>query len=171
MFFLTSGFLAFEQKTLLNLFSNPFQLNLLGFILVYFYCVMVLVISWKKKPHLHEFAIFFTVIYSLPFLTNLTVEGTLPQIFDLWNADYRAVIPLILSIILYKDRELRLRRLTNQLEIQNRNKDLFLARTSHELRTPLAGMIGLCESILERKDGLAGAFVRKLEIAVNSGGE
>ena len=35
---------------------------------------MVLVISWKKKPHLHEFAIFFTVIYSLPFLTNLTVE-------------------------------------------------------------------------------------------------
>ena len=169
VFFLTTGFLAFEQKTLLKLFSNPFQLNVLGFILVYFYCVMVLVISWKKRPHLHEFAILFIVIYSLPLLTNLTVEGTLPQIFDLWNADYRAVIPLILSIILYKDRELRLRRLTSQLEIQNRNKDLFLARTSHELRTPLAGMIGLCESILERKEGLAGAFVRKLEIAVNSG--
>ena len=30
-------------------------------------------------------------------------------------------------------------------------------------------MIGLCESILERKEGLAGALVRKLEIAVSSG--
>ena len=167
--FMAIGFLAFEQEKLLNIFTNPFQLSILGFIFVYFYCVMMLVASWKRRPHLHEFAVGFTVIFSLPFLSNLTVEGTLPPIFDLWIPDYRAIIPLILSIILYKDRELRLRNLTHLLEVQNRNKDLFLARTSHELRTPLAGMIGMCESILEKKAGLAAALVRKLEVAVNSG--
>ena len=167
--FLVWGFLAFEHQNLLNFVNNPLQLNILGFILIYFYCAMALVSVWKKKRHLQEFTVAFVVIYALPMLTNLSIKGVLPPVFDVWDGNYRAVIPLILSIILYKDRELRLRRLTNLLEIQNRNKDLFLARTSHELRTPLAGMIGMCESILEKKAELAAALVRKLEIAVNSG--
>jgi len=167
--FLALGFLAFEQQSLLDFVNNPFQLNILGFILVYFYCVMALISVWKKRSHLREFTVAFTVIYALPMLSNMAVKGILPPIFDAWDGNYRAVIPLILSIILYKDRELRLRSLTHLLEVQNRNKDLFLARTSHELRTPLAGMIGMCESILEKKAGLAAALVRKLEVAVDSG--
>ncbi len=167
--FLALGFLAFEQQSLLDFVNNPFQLNILGFILVYFYCVMALISVWKKRSHLREFTVAFTVIYALPMLSNMAVKGILPPIFDAWDGNYRAVIPLILSIILYKDRELRLRSLTHLLEVQNRNKDLFLARTSHELRTPLAGMIGMCESILEKKAGLAAAVVRKLEVAVDSG--
>ncbi len=167
--FLALGFLAFEQQSLLDFVNNPFQLNILEFILVYFYCVMALISVWKKRSHLREFTVAFTVIYALPMLSNMAVKGILPPIFDAWDGNYRAVIPLILSIILYKDRELRLRSLTHLLEVQNRNKDLFLARTSHELRTPLAGMIGMCESILEKKAGLAAALVRKLEVAVDSG--
>ncbi|MDG2195966.1 MAG: response regulator [SAR324 cluster bacterium] len=167
--FLALGFLAFTQQSILHSVNNPFQFIVLGFILVYFYCVMALISVWKRRSHLQEFTVVFTVIYALPMLSNMAVKGILPPVFDAWDGNYRAVIPLILSIILYKDRELRLRRLTHLLEIQNRNKDLFLARTSHELRTPLAGMIGMCESILEKKAGLAATLIRKLEVAVSSG--
>ena len=167
--FLVLGFLAFAQQSIFHSVNNPFQFIVLGFILVYCYCVMALISVWRSRSHLQEFTVVFTIIYALPMFSLLAVKGILPPVFDAWDGNYRAVIPLILSIILYKDRELRLRRLTHLLEIQNRNKDLFLARTSHELRTPLAGMIGMCESILEKKAGLAPTLVRKLEVAVNSG--
>jgi len=167
--FLVLGFLAFNQQSILHSVNNPFQFIVLGFILVHFYCVMALISIWRSRSHLQEFTVVFTIIYSLPMLSLLAVKGILPPIFDAWDGNYRAVIPLILSIILYKDRELRLRRLTHLLEIQNHNKDLFLARTSHELRTPLAGMIGMCESILEKKAGLTATLIRKLEVAVSSG--
>ena len=167
--FLVLGFLAFNQQSILHSVNNPFQFIVLGFILVHFYCVMALISIWRSRSHLQEFTVVFTIIYSLPMLSLLAVKGILPPIFDAWDGNYRAVIPLILSIILYKDRELQLRRLTHLLEIQHHNKDLFLARTSHELRTPLAGMIGMCESILEKKAGLTATLIRKLEVAVSSG--
>ena len=147
----------------------PLQLTVLGFLLTYFYCTFLLLNSWKKKPHLQEFTVAYILVYSTVVVTNLSVKGLIPPDFNLWDGNYRAVIPLILSLILYKKRELKFREMANLLKIQDKNKDLFLARTSHELRTPLSGMIGLCENILEKAEGIAPSFVRKLELVVHSG--
>ena len=149
--------------------SIPFQLIVIGFITSYFFCCFLLIQSWNKKPHLNEFSIAFILVYSLVIFTNFSVRGILPADFNLWDGNYRAVIPLILALILYKDREVKMRNMANLLSLQDKNKDLFLARTSHELRTPLSGMIGLCENMLEKAEGLTPSFIRKLKLVVQNG--
>ena len=62
-----------------------------------------------------------------------------------------------------------MRNMANLLSLQDKNKDLFLARTSQELRTPLSGMIGLCENMLEKAEGLTPSFIRKLKLVVQNG--
>ena len=149
--------------------SIPFQLIVIGFIVSYLFCCFLLIQSWNKKPHLNEFSIAFILVYSLVIFTNFSVRGILPEDFNLWDGNYRAVIPLILALILYKDREVKMRNMANLLSLQDKNKDLFLARTSHELRTPLSGMIGLCENMLEKAEGLTPSFIRKLKLVVQNG--
>jgi len=149
--------------------SIPFQLIVIGFIVSYLFCCFLLIQSWNKKPHLNEFSIAFILVYSLVIFTNFSVRGILPEDFNLWDGKYRAVIPLILALILYKDREVKMRNMANLLSLQDKNKDLFLARTSHELRTPLSGMIGLCENMLEKAEGLTPSFIRKLKLVVQNG--
>ncbi|MEC8236576.1 MAG: response regulator, partial [SAR324 cluster bacterium] len=149
--------------------SIPFQLIVIGFIVSYLFCCFLLIQSWNKKPHLNEFSIAFILVYSLVIFTNFSVRGILPEDFNLWDGNYRAVIPLILALILYKDREIKMRNMANLLSLQDKNKDLFLARTSHELRTPLSGMIGLCENMLEKAEGLTPSFIRKLKLVVQNG--
>ncbi|NMO94937.1 hybrid sensor histidine kinase/response regulator [Paenibacillus lemnae] len=46
----------------------------------------------------------------------------------------------------------RSERLAQQLLVQDRQKDEFLAKTSHELRTPLHGIINLSEALLDKKE-------------------
>ena len=149
--------------------SIPFQLIVIGFIVSYLFCCFLLIQSWNKKPHLNEFSIAFILVYSLVIFTNFSIRGILPEDFNLWDGNYRAVIPLILALILYKDREVKMRNMANLLSLQDKNKDLFLARTSHELRTPLSGMIGLCENMLEKAEGLTPSFIRKLKLVVQNG--
>ncbi|MEC8270786.1 MAG: histidine kinase dimerization/phospho-acceptor domain-containing protein, partial [SAR324 cluster bacterium] len=149
--------------------SIPFQLIVIGFIVSYLFCCFLLIQSWNKKPHLNEFSIAFILVYSLVIFTNFSVRGILSEDFNLWDGNYRAVIPLILALILYKDREVKMRNMANLLSLQDKNKDLFLARTSHELRTPLSGMIGLCENMLEKAEGLTPSFIRKLKLVVQNG--
>ena len=149
--------------------SIPFQLIVIGFIISYLFCCFLLIQSWNKKSHLNEFSIAFILVYSLVIFTNFSVRGILPADFNLWDGNYRAVIPLILALILYKDREVKMRNMANLLSLQDKNKDLFLARTSHELRTPLSGMIGLCENMLEKAEGLTPSFGRKLKLVVQNG--
>ncbi len=149
--------------------SISFQLIVFGFFISYLFCCFLLIQSWNKKPHLNEFSIAFILVYSIVFISNLSVRGILPADFNLWDGNYRAVIPLILALILYKDREFKMRNMANLLSLQDKNKDLFLARTSHELRTPLSGMIGLCENMLEKAEGLTPSFIRKLKLVVQNG--
>ena len=149
--------------------SISFQLIVFGFFISYLFCCFLLIQSWNKKPHLNEFSIAFILVYSIVFFSNLSVRGILPADFNLWDGNYRAVIPLILALILYKDREFKMRNMANLLSLQDKNKDLFLARTSHELRTPLSGMIGLCENMLEKAEGLTPSFIRKLKLVVQNG--
>ncbi|MEC8341964.1 MAG: HAMP domain-containing sensor histidine kinase, partial [SAR324 cluster bacterium] len=149
--------------------SIPFQLIVIGFIVSYLFCCFLLIQSWNKKPHLNEFSIAFILVYSLVIFTNFSVRGILPEDFNLWDGNYRAVIPLILALILYKDREVKMRNMANLLSLQDKNKDLFLARTSHELRTPLSGMIGLCENMLEKAEELTPSYIRKLKLVVQNG--
>ena len=111
--------------------SISFQLIVVGFIVSYLFCCFLLIQSWNKKPHLNEFSIAFILVYSLVIFTNFSVRGILPEDFNLWDGNYRAVIPLILALILYKDREVKMRNMANLLSLQDKNKDLFLARTSH----------------------------------------
>ena len=71
--------------------SIPFQLIVIGFIVSYLFCCLLLIQSWNKKPHLNEFSIAFILVYSLVIFTNFSVRGILPEDFNLWDGNYRAV--------------------------------------------------------------------------------
>lgn len=51
-----------------------------------------------------------------------------------------------------------------QLEIEQKQKDQFLANTSHELRTPLHGMMNMVQSVLEQENKLTNQSRYQLEL-------
>ncbi|MDP7407521.1 MAG: histidine kinase dimerization/phospho-acceptor domain-containing protein, partial [SAR324 cluster bacterium] len=104
------------------------------------------------------------------------IQGILDPEYWIWDPNLRIAVPIFLTHLLYLKREQRLKMLALELDQKNeqlrevdRYKDLFLERTSHELRTPLSGMIGLCENMLEKAEGLTPSFIRKLKLVVQNG--
>jgi PAS domain S-box-containing protein len=78
----------------------------------------------------------------------------------IYNSDDQALI-LLRDVTTQKQAEAELRRVTNDLEIANKEKDKFFSLIAHDLRTPLVGLTGYAEILSQDIDELTKEEIRE----------
>ena len=109
-----------------------------------------------------------------PNITNLAIHVRPPPWKSWWAYSFYAVLfgSLVGFVAHLKFKQMQLhgeQSVNRKLRALNVMKDAFLANTSHELRTPLNGIIGIAETLRERKVNRDTFTDRNLQLIISSG--
>ncbi|SEN30962.1 Signal transduction histidine kinase [Terribacillus saccharophilus] len=103
------------------------------------------------------------VVGNLPFLKD-TLQAAIKAGFYPFDITIALVCFCSFWFLRFFQTETENEQYIEQLEVEQKRKDQFLANTSHELRTPLHGMMNMVQNVLEQENKLTNQSRYQLEL-------